>query len=186
VLADERRVFRARPHWASMVRPAATAALLILVLALLLTATSAAGGALWPVTTLLWYGQVAALGWLAYRVLHWHDDILMVTDRRILRVAGVFSSRMDYMPISKVTDGTVKQTPIGILLRYSYMRFESAGQKQSLEHINFIPHPHALYEAITKIVVGKDDLPPPRKGRRAFGHWPGTPTTGNLSNEWSE
>ena len=57
---------------------------------------------------------------------------------------------------------------------------------QSLEHINFIPHPHALYEAITKIVVGKDDLPPPRKGRRAFGHWPGTPTTGNLTNEWSE
>lgn len=184
VLPDERRVFRARPHIASMAKHTAIATVLILGLWLMMEATSAAGGALWMMTTVLWYAQLGVLGWLAYRTLHWWDDHLMLTDKRIMRVTGVFTSKMEDMPISKVTDRTIQHSFMGILLHYNYMRLETAGQKQSLEHIPYIPHPHALYEAVTKIVVGKDDLPPPRGRGKAFGYWSGTHSTDDISDEW--
>lgn len=184
VLRDERRVFRARPHIASMAKPTAVATVLILGLWLVMEASAAAGGVLWLVTTVFWYAQLGVLGWFAWRIMHWWDDILMITDKRLLRVTGVFTSNMDEMTIGKVTDRNVKQSFIGIRLHYSYMRLESAGQKQALEHIPYIPHPHALYEALTKIVIGKDDLPPPRGKSKAFGYWSGTHSTDDISDEW--
>jgi hypothetical protein len=183
---DERRVFRARPKWVAMVKPIAIAIGLLVPLKSVMLVVGLAGPPLWLITTILWYVQVAVLVWLLYEMLWWWYDILMVTDKRLMRVTGVFDTKLDEMSIDKITDRTVYQSFLGYLLNYGYTRIESAGQRQSLEHINYIADPWPFYEAVTKTVVGKSALPPPRRGRKRFGGWPETPDVDEQSKEWPE
>ncbi len=183
---DERRVFRARPKWVAMVKPIVIATGLLIPLKALMLLVDLAGPGVWLITTLLWYAQVAVLFWLIYEMLWWWYDILMVTDKRLMRVTGVFDTHLDEMPIDKITDRSVHQSWVGHWLGYSHTRIESAGQRQSLEYLNYVADPWAFYEAVTKVVVGKKELPPPRHGRKKFGGWPDRPSSDEQSEEWPE
>ena len=49
------------------------------------------------------------------------------------------------MPLSKVTDMSFARAAGGRLLGYGELIFESAGQNQALDHVDFIPYPEQLY-----------------------------------------
>ncbi len=102
----------------------------------------------------VWWVQAGAIlatlthqGWLVYLILAWRNDWIIVTDRRLLRVHGVFTTTVDAMNLDKITDTTYHKSLIGHVFNYGTLRFESSGQTQAIERIDLLPAPDAIYRA---------------------------------------
>jgi membrane protein YdbS with pleckstrin-like domain len=110
---------------------------------------------------------LAAPWWLAlfmilrmiWCVVDWHVDHLMITDKRLMKVSGIFFRKVQTMPLQKVTDLTYNRDPMGRLLGYGEFIVESAGQDQALSKINFLPRPDRLYLTMCDMMFG--DAPAP-------------------------
>jgi Bacterial PH domain len=99
----ERRVIRVRRHWAVLL-----AGLLqtigIVTGVFLLSLLVGRVADLWLVQSLLWYIAVGALVRLAWKVLEWWHELLVVTDKRFMVISGIIQTKNSMMPITKVTD----------------------------------------------------------------------------------
>jgi uncharacterized membrane protein YdbT with pleckstrin-like domain len=105
-------------------------------------------GLLW----LMLYSSVE-VGWLllvvvalllahaAGRALLEFMDVFVITNMRVFRVTGVFSSKHATTPLSRILDITVDQPFLGLVLGYGHFTFESAAQEQGLRLITFVPKP---------------------------------------------
>lgn len=150
ILPNERRVIRVRTHWVVMLSHMTQTAL---VLGLLYLADTSLDNDV--VHTLAWYVAMVAVARLAIFVAEWWVERLVITDKRVMRAGGIITHQLDMMPLGKVTDLTFKRTFTGRLMGYGHMRFESAGQKQGLENIEFAPQPEEIYEALTELIFGE-------------------------------
>jgi hypothetical protein len=90
---------------------------------------------------LLLTGTVLLLCHAAYTALLEYMDVFVITDMRVFRVTGVFSSRHATTPLSRILDITVDQPFAGLLLGYGHFTFESAAQEQGLRDIRYVPKP---------------------------------------------
>jgi uncharacterized membrane protein YdbT with pleckstrin-like domain len=170
----ERRVIRVRRHWA-MLLPVLLQTVGIVFGAFLLSLLASGVADLWLVQSLLWYVAVGVLLRLAWKVLHWWHEVLIVTDKRFMINSGIVQTKNSMMPITKVTDMSFLRPFLGQVLGYGTLRVESAGQKQDLETIEFLPKPEEIFMAISELVFGDKKQPrshmlePPRTRRR--GRW---------------
>ena len=152
LLDDEPPVIATRRHPAVLARPAlrGVPALVAGVWVLQLDPDN-------QVSTVL--GLVLALGSLTYLGLHvgeWWVRHFLVTRRRVLLTSGVVIRTVAVMPLRRITDLTWKETFWGQLLGYGTFRFESAGQKQGLDEITFVPAADALYKTLSQLMFGTD------------------------------
>jgi membrane protein YdbS with pleckstrin-like domain len=173
----ERRVIRVRRHWA-MLLPVLWQTVGIVLGVFLLSWLVAGVAGLWLVQSLLWYVAVGVLIRLAWKVLHWWHEVLIITDKRFMINSGIIATKNSMMPITKVTDMSYLRPFLGQILGYGTLRVESAGQKQDLETIKYLPRPEEVFMAISELVFGDKKqprshmLPPPRisrRGRRRLG-----------------
>ena len=67
---------------------------------------------------------------------------------RLIRVSGILSTTVDIVPLSKITDMTLRHSIPGRILGYGQLRVETAGQKQDLDRLDFLPSPGAVYRAM--------------------------------------
>jgi hypothetical protein len=170
----ERRVIRVRRHWAILM-----AVLLqtigIMTGVFLLSLLVGRVADLWLVQSLLWYIALGALVRLAWKVLEWWHELLVVTDKRFMVISGIIQTKNSMMPITKVTDMSFMRPFFGQILGYGTLRVESAGQKQDLERIDYLPRPEEVFLAISELIFGDKKQPrshmlePPRVSRR--GRW---------------
>ena len=106
---------------------------------------------------------------LAWKMLLWWEDRIVVTDQRIFEVSGVLTRKVASMPLEKVTDMTYRRTIGGRLFGYGDLIVENAGQKQAMDEIDFLPRPDEFYRTVTSLVnthipparVLMDEGPPP-------------------------
>jgi len=167
----ERRVIRVRRHWA-MLLPVLLQTVGIVLGVFLLSLLVAGVSGLWLVQSLLWYLAVGVLIRLAWKVLHWWHEVLIVTDKRFMINSGLIETKNSMMPITKVTDMSYLRPFLGQILGYGTLRVESAGQKQDLETIKYLPRPEEVFMAISDLVFGdkkrprSHNLEPPRASRR--------------------
>jgi uncharacterized membrane protein YdbT with pleckstrin-like domain len=176
LLADEPPVIATRRHPAVLFRPALRGVPALVVGGWLLQLDPGD-----QVTSVV--GALVVLGALAYLGLHaaeWWVRHFLITRRRVLLTSGVIIRTVAVMPLRRITDLTWKETFFGQLLGYGTFRFESAGQKQGLDEITFLPHADALYKRVSELMFGSDSAtpaasddddgssagPPPRTGRR--------------------
>jgi hypothetical protein len=104
-------------------------------------------------------GLLVVLGALVYLGLHlgeWWVRHLLVTRRRVLLTSGVIIRTVAVMPLRRITDLTWKETFWGQLLGYGTFRFESAGQKQGLDEITFVPDADTRYKTLSQLMFGTD------------------------------
>ncbi|RZS44241.1 membrane protein YdbS with pleckstrin-like domain [Herbihabitans rhizosphaerae] len=151
LLDSERRVIRVRRHWASLLWDLFEA---IALLAICVMLSYLMPPAWWLGQNILWYIALIVILRFAYLVLDWWVERIVVTDKRFMMTTGVFTTRVLMMPISKVTDLTYKRTATGRMLGYGTMIVESAGQFQALNHIEYLPRPERVYDAISELVFG--------------------------------
>ncbi|HEY2762909.1 MAG TPA: PH domain-containing protein [Pseudonocardiaceae bacterium] len=172
LLPTERRVIRVRRHWAHLSRVIAETVGVLIAAIGLSSVLPGTGDGIWLLQTILWYAALAAVVRFAYHVLEWSVERVVVTDKRFMITSGILETKISLMPITKVTDMSYTRPVLGRILGYGTLRVESAGQKQDLEQIAFLPRPEEVYDAISELIFGekgdgrKPSLAPPRPRSR--------------------
>ena len=151
--AMERRVIRVRRHWAALFLPFLKSAGVVAVAMWLSWLISGVQG-MWLPQSLLWYAAVFALLYFAWQVLEWWVEVVIVTDKRFMITSGIIETKNSMMPITKVTDMSFLRPVIGQIVGYGTLRVESAGQKQDLETVKFLPRPEEVFLAISELIFG--------------------------------
>jgi membrane protein YdbS with pleckstrin-like domain len=152
--SQERLVTMVRLHWAVLMRVAAeTAGALLLASAVsVFLAMEGDGGSV--ITTLLWWFALVMILRALWRIAEWHMDQLMITDKRLLKVSGIFVRKTQMMPLNKITDMTYTRDPIGKLLGYGEFKVESASKDQVLANLPYVPKPDQLYITLLDMTFG--------------------------------
>ena len=172
LIPTERRVIRVRRHWASLLRVLAETFAVVIVAFVL--SQLVGGDDLWVLQSVLWYLAVAAVLRFAWKVLEWWVELIVITDKRFLITSGIIVTKISMMPITKVTDMSYLRSFAGRLLGYGTLRVESAGQKQDLERVSYLPKPEATFDAISELIFGEKKQarpalrPPPPRRRWSF------------------
>jgi len=136
-------LIRTHLHWLVPLRSIAQAAAMMPVVILL----GFAAPNVWWLQLGLALAAVAHQGFLFYRVLVWRTDQIIVTDQRLIRTSGVFTTTVDAVNLEQITDSTYHQSLPGHVLNYGTVRIGSAGANQTLRTITFVPSPSAIYRA---------------------------------------
>lgn len=97
---------------------------------------------------------VAHSAWMFYRVLRWRTETIIVTDKRIIRVSGIFVITVDAVQLDQITDSTLRCSLPGRVLGYGAIRVESAGQRQAVERLDYLPGAAAVYRATLGVLSG--------------------------------
>lgn len=148
--SQERLVMMVRLHWAVLLTIfLQTVGAIVLALAVNILLRDAN-----LVTTLLWYFALFMILRMLWKVADWHFDHLMITNKRLLKVSGIFFRKVQTMPLTKITDLTYNRDPLGRLLGYGEFVVESAGQDQALSKIQYLPRPDRLYLTLCDMTFG--------------------------------
>jgi uncharacterized membrane protein YdbT with pleckstrin-like domain len=168
LLDTERRVIRVRRHWACLLWELFEAVGLlagVVMVSYLLPAGS------WLPQNVLWYAGLLVLIRFTYQILDWYVERIVVTDKRFMITEGIFTTSVQMMPITKVTDLTYERSIPGRMFGYGTMIVESAGQIQALNRIEYLPSPEEVFDAISVLVFGEKKAQQERfsmlKARRA-------------------
>jgi membrane protein YdbS with pleckstrin-like domain len=152
LLPTERVEVEIRRHWAVLAADTLQAILLLVVGVLLARVLSSVGFA---EMAAVYFCIFVVARWL-WSLVDWSHETLIVTDKRLLLLTGIFSRKVAIMPLVKVTDLTFYRSSTGLLLGYGKFIVESAGQDQALSTIDFVPRPEQLYIQISSLLFGGD------------------------------
>ena len=93
----------------------------------------------------IWIAWAVLLLRMIWKTVNWAVDYFVITTERLLLTTGLLTRKVAMMPLSKVTDMSFRRSFGGRLLGYGELIFESAGQNQALDRVEFIPYPEQLY-----------------------------------------
>jgi Bacterial PH domain len=152
LLPMERVAISTRRHWAYLAADTLQAVVLLAIgvlLARILNGVDFVG------TVLIWFCVFVFARW-SWKIADWYNETLIVTDKRLLLLTGIFYRNVAIMPLVKVTDLTYHRSASGMTFGYGKFVVESAGQDQALSTIDFVPHPDRLYQQISDLLFGGD------------------------------
>jgi membrane protein YdbS with pleckstrin-like domain len=115
---------------------------------------------------------------MLWKFLLWWEDRIVVTDQRIFEVSGVLTRKVASMPLEKVTDMTYRRSIGGRLFGYGDLVLETAGQKQAMDEIVYLPRPDEFYRTVTSLA--STQAPPSRILMDEMGPSPDDDDTGPL------
>jgi membrane protein YdbS with pleckstrin-like domain len=154
LLPNEQQVITVRRHPAVLIGPSVLT-LGGLLLAAVLSTTVLHGSDTGIVV--VWLAWLVLFVWLVWKAVNWAVDFFVVTSHRILLTAGVFTRKVNMMPLTKVTDMSFQRTFAGRIFGYGEFIVESAGQDQALRNIDHIPYPEQLYLEVCGMLFGSND-----------------------------
>lgn len=121
---------------------------------------------------------------LAWRVLGWEFERVVVTDEKVIHVAGVLDRRIASTPLAKVSEFTVRQPLLGRLFDYGSLVVDvPGGREQALHGLAFLPDPAGLYRLVSgqarrgRMEEGGGRMPGEEEGRLHMDSSASTPTT---------
>jgi uncharacterized membrane protein YdbT with pleckstrin-like domain len=156
LIPTEAIIFALRRHWVVLVEPVATVIVWLGFVGFLSSKLPHGGGFILNLAMIFWLVLLLRLVW---KVVDWHQEIFLATDRRLVLVYGIVVRKVAMMPMSKVTDMRYDRTLLGMMLGYGVYVLESAGQDQALTKVNFIPEPDLHYQQISQVIFA----PPQRR-----------------------
>jgi membrane protein YdbS with pleckstrin-like domain len=147
----EATILEVRRHWAALLAPGAQLLAALLIGSFLGTLLGP-GSTSDPVDTFVSLVVLVFLIRFAWKLFEWQIDRIVVTNRRIIEVSGLITRRVASIPLAKVTDLTYRRTVLGRALGFGELILESAGQKQALDAITYIPRPDEFYRAFAELL----------------------------------
>jgi uncharacterized membrane protein YdbT with pleckstrin-like domain len=148
--AGEKKVVEVHKHWIVMVWPAVRIAIGVVIL----VSAFAYQGAIFWVLFLL--GMVLGLQAL-YRIVEEYRDRFIISNQRVFRVNGVFSTARASVPLLRILDITVNKPLIGRWFNYGHFIFESAAQVQGLNKITYVRDIDQREDVLRMVMQG--DMP---------------------------
>jgi len=154
--AEEDLVFHLRPHWKAAVRPS-------LVLAFFLAAVLVSWVML-PTTMggRIGIGLVAAIGVVVggrrgvWPLLVWRCTHYVFTDERVLLQDGVLARERRDLPLARINDHSMNQSPLGRLLGYGEMTIDSIGDQVAV--LAAVPHVQYVQTTLYQLIEGAPEL----------------------------
>jgi len=95
-------------------------------------------------------------GRTAWKVARWNADRFAVTTARAMLVTGLLNRQVSMVPLRKLTDMSLRRSPLGMLLDYGEFVIESAGESQAMHSIRFLPRPDVLYVQLSELLFAAD------------------------------
>jgi hypothetical protein len=95
---------------------------------------------------------LALFGRSLWKLARWHVDRFVITNTRVLMVAGLVNRQVSMLPLRKLTDMSYRRSSLGMLLGYGEFVMESAGEAQGLRRVRFLPHPDELYLQLSELL----------------------------------
>lgn len=125
---------------------------------------------------------------LLWRHLCWRSDLVVVTDRRILRSQGVLTRSIGSVPLGAISDLTCRRPLLGRMLGYGDLVVETAGRSDGVQRIDRLGRPEQIYRELTSLMsvrarTGDPHLEAGGAGRSRRGD---TPTWGDPAALWDE
>jgi hypothetical protein len=131
LLADgERIVLRTRQHWLATIFDGRTAWAIFIASVVLFFLSGSVAQELarqvfqWIALALL----VVSLFWLLQVYASWYSEDYMVTNRRVLKVEGVFRKRSADSSLEKINDAVLEQSVLGRMLGYGDLDIMTAAE----------------------------------------------------------
>jgi hypothetical protein len=152
LLPTERAEIQIHRHWAVLAGDTVQTVGLLIVGVLLARLLKSVGFA---EMVAIYFCIFVVARWV-WKLVDWNNEVLVVTDKRLLLLTGIFSRKVAIMPLVKVTDLTFYRSSTGLLLGYGKFIVESAGQDQALSTIDYVPKPEQLYIQISNLLFGGD------------------------------
>jgi hypothetical protein len=87
---------------------------------------------------------------LLWRTYCWFTEYYMVTSERILRVSGTLRRKEDSLPLSRVTDIRLHQSPLGQILGFGNLVFKSVCFDRFIWRFDCAPYPWQLLLELLK------------------------------------
>lgn len=106
---------------------------------------------IWQLQAALWVSTLLHQLFMAHKVMSWRSELLIVTNKRLVIVSGVFSRLLEEDRLCNTTNYRVWQPPMGRVFGYGQITVESAGNhdKSSMrEVVHLVPNPWIIYDAI--------------------------------------
>ena len=196
LLADGERVaLRSRQHvLATFLEGRIAWALLILSVVVLVLDLQLASGIFrdlfgWVGLALL----VIGLAWLGQIYLSWYSQDYLVTNRRVIKVEGIFSKRSADSSLEKINDAVLEQSVLGRMLGYgdldimtaaeeSVDRYRMLSQAQTFKR-TMLDEKHKLEQEAFQIPAPPLRAAPPPPPEPAPSPTPAPPTPRQMSSE---
>lgn len=135
-------------HWMYLAKPVSVFTLAVAVGAAVLALSERA-----PFGWLVFALALAVTGApLLTAIENRHAVRLIVTDSRVVFVEGWIAKRYGMMPLSKITDVTIREPLLGRILGYGSLYAESPGQEQALTRVDFLPEPQVVWHTISDLI----------------------------------
>jgi membrane protein YdbS with pleckstrin-like domain len=80
----------------------------------------------------------------------------LITSMRVVKMQGVLTRRLDWMPLSRITDITFKQNPLERLFSFADMRIVSASPDTGLQALLDVADPVEFHRILTVTVEAKN------------------------------
>ncbi|MFI0354035.1 PH domain-containing protein [Actinomadura sp. 9N407] len=151
LMPHEGRVIAVRRHPATLLPPLVLAVGGLILCGFVATLVSV----MW-----IWWAWLLTLGYLLWKVIAWSVQFFLVTEHRVMVIRGVLNRDVAMMPLAKVTDIALKRSLAGRMLGYGEFVMESAGQKQALRNVGYMPYPEQLYLEVSSVIFGAEDESP--------------------------
>jgi uncharacterized membrane protein YdbT with pleckstrin-like domain len=145
--AGEQKVVEVKKHWAASAWPAIRVAFGVVIF---MSAFAFQGAIYWLLFVL---GLVIGLQAL-YRIVEEYRDRFIITNQRVFRVNGVFSTARASVPLLRILDITVNKPLVGRWLNYGHFIFESAAQVQGLNKITFVRDIDQREDVLRMVMAG--------------------------------
>jgi uncharacterized membrane protein YdbT with pleckstrin-like domain len=158
LMPSENVVLSVRMHPVAIIRPVIS---ILLGLAAAGFVSWAAPPAAIRIVTLIWILWGLVLLWQIWRLLTWWRRYFVVTENRLMLVTNLLVVDVGMMPLAKVTDMRFHQSSFGRVFAYGEFIVESAGQDQALSHVQPVPYPTQMYQAILRLIFPPKPGPPP-------------------------
>lgn len=156
LVPTEAIIFMLRRHWLVLVEPIATTILGLFIVGFLDRQLDGDALRVRDIAIIAW---LVLLGRLIWKLIDWHQELFLATDRRLVLLHGIITRKVAMMPMGKVTDMRYDRTVPGRIFGYGVFILESAGQDQALSKVNFISDPDKHYRQISAILFA----PPQRR-----------------------
>lgn len=145
--AGEQKVVEVKKHWAASAWPAVRVAIGVVIF---MSAFAFQGAIYWLLFVI---GLVIGLQAL-YRIVEEYRDRFIITNQRVFRVNGVFSTARASVPLLRILDITVNKPLVGRWLNYGHFIFESAAQVQGLNKITFVRDIDQREDVLRMVMAG--------------------------------
>ena len=144
-----------RRHWAVLFGVLLQTIAIMIGAFLLSQLVSNVGADFWLVQSLVWSIAVVAVLRLAWNILEWWMEVIIVTDKQIIHTSGVITRKTSMMSLKEVTGLRLRRTVAGMLLGYGTLQVESVRQKHDLEGYWYLPRPKKVFRVLTELIRGE-------------------------------